>query len=75
MITDLNSILIFKTNIKTQKAKKRVLEQLSDYDAIEQATIDLTDKDCVLRIVSETLSTDEIISIITDFGHECSELE
>ena len=75
MITDLNSILIFKTNIKTQKAKKKVLDALSSLDEIEQATIDQSDIDCVLRIVSGTLSAEQIISIMTESGFECSELE
>ena len=75
MITDLNSILIFKTNIGTQKARKRVLNLLSTYNSIEQSSIDIDDIDCVLRIVSDTLSADQIISIITASGFECSELE
>ena len=75
MITDLNSILIFKTNIKTQRAKKRILDLLVAFDAIEQATVDLADKDCVLRIVSDRLSAEQIISIIIEAGFECSELE
>jgi len=75
MITDLNCILIFKTNIKTQKAKREMLSLLGTYEVIEQSSIDLADKDCVLRIVSETLSAEQIILIITDSGFECSELE
>jgi len=75
MITDLNSILIFKTNVRTQKAKKKVLDVLSAFDKIEQATIDHTDIDCVLRIVSGTLSAEQIIAIMTESGFECSELE
>ena len=75
MITDLNSILIFKTNIKTQRAKKRILDLLVAFNAIEQATVDLADKDCVLRIVSDRLSAEQIISIIIEAGFECSELE
>jgi len=75
MITDLNSILIFKTNIKTQRAKKRILDLLVAFAAIEQATVDLADKDCVLRIVSGSLSAEQIISIIIEAGFECSELE
>lgn len=75
MITDLNSILVFKTNIKTLKAKKKVLGLLNTYDSIEQSSIDLDDIDRVLRIVSGTLTPEQIISIIRASGFECSELE
>ena len=75
MITDLNSILIFRTNIKTPGAKKKALDVLSTFEEIDQATIDQSDIDCVLRIVSAALSAEEIITIMTEAGFECSELE
>jgi len=75
MILDIQNILIFKTNIQTKSAKKMVLEVLDNFDEIERSTIDLDDRDCVLRIVSDNLTTDQIISTIRSLGFECAELE
>jgi hypothetical protein len=75
MTTDLSSILIFKTNISTPEAKKRVLRLLGMYHTIEQSSVDLDDIDCVLRIVTDTFSAEQIISLIKESGFECSELE
>jgi accessory colonization factor AcfC len=75
MKTDLNNILIFKTNIQTSGDQERVQDTLDALDTIQQWNIDLNDVDCVLRIVSETLKPEQIISVINDQGFECAELE
>jgi len=75
MILDVQKILIFKTNIRTKSAKKRVLEALNDFNDIKRSTIDLDDRDCVLRIVSDNVTTNQIISTIRSLGFECTELE
>lgn len=75
MIADFNHILIFKTNIQTQRDKQRVQTILDARSAILQWNIDLHDVDCVLRIVSDTLTPEQIISTIRQLGYECAELE
>ena len=75
MIIDVQNILVFKTNIRTKSAKKRVLGALNDFNDIERSTIDLDDTDCVLRIVSGNVTTNQIISTIRSLGIECTELE
>jgi len=75
MPTDLNNILIFKTNIQTEPDKQRIQSLLEEHDAIQQSNIDLYDVDCVLRVISDTLTMQQVIKVITENGFECSELE
>lgn len=75
MITAINNILVFKTNIQTVFDKIRIQDALDSIDAIEKWNVDLQDTDCVLRIVSDTLTPGQIISVINHRGFECSELE
>lgn len=74
METNLNSIHVFKTNIK-EIAPNCVVDQiLTNHSDIQQWSIDLEDIDAVLRIVSKTLRTEEIIKLINATGYECQEL-
>ena len=75
MTTDLKHILIFKTNIETERQKQRVQATLDTHEHILQWNIDQHDIDCVLRIVSNTLTTEQIICLIKHHGFECTELE
>jgi len=74
METNLNHILIFKTNIDQLSTKCALSEALGKQTGISQWSIDHEDCDRVLRIVSETLSNQEIISFINAHGFECEEL-
>jgi len=74
METNLNHILVFKTNIDQLSAGCALSESLGKETRISQWSIDLEDCDRVLRIVSETLSNKEIISLINAHGFECAEL-
>ena len=75
MITTISNILVFKTNIQTAFDKIRIQDALDSIDAIEKWNVDLQDTDCVLRIVSDTLTPGQLISVINYRGFECSELE
>ncbi len=75
MTTELSHILIFKTNIRTAGDKMRIQHSLDASGSIQQWNIDLHDIDCVLRVVSDTLTPEEIISMIQNRGFECTELE
>ncbi|RZJ48788.1 MAG: hypothetical protein EOO44_19715 [Flavobacterium sp.] len=74
MEPNLNTIHIFKTNIKNLEQGCTMQETLNNHTAIQQWSIDHEDIDCVLRVVSETLEPKAIIAIINDLGHECQEL-
>ena len=75
MIAKVNNILVFKTNIRTRFDKIPIEDALGSIETIQQWNIDQHDIDCVLRIVSDTLTPHQIISIINQRGFECSELE
>ena len=75
MTTNLNHILIFKTNIQTEYDKHRIQPILDAHSNILEYNIDLQDIDCVLRVVSETLTPEQIIAVIKHNGFECTELE
>jgi tRNA G26 N,N-dimethylase Trm1 len=62
---------IFKTNVHEESDAKKLVKILKG--AIPTATInfDLNDCDKVLRVEAETVSTDEVISIIDSNGFTC----
>ncbi|MEN9908197.1 MAG: hypothetical protein RLZZ540_1346 [Bacteroidota bacterium] len=74
METDFNNILIFGTNIKTEKEKQIISKLLNTNPAIEQWNIDLEDIDSVLRIESKSLDAQQIITMITAEDFKCAEL-
>jgi len=74
METDLNTIHVFKTNIKNADPSCELHKTLNSHSDITEWSIDHEDVDCVLRIVSDVLKPESIITMITAFGHECQEL-
>lgn len=72
---NLTHIQIFKTNIKTADDKIKIAAALCTMAGIEEWSVDCEDIDCVLRVVSYTLSPSEIIKLITRTGFQCEELE
>jgi hypothetical protein len=75
METNLQNILVFATNIKTKNDKQKIISSLDDHSQIHQWNIDQEDIDCVLRIVSNTLSEQNIIQLINQHQFECVALE
>lgn len=75
MITELQNVLIFKTNIQDPQDVGSLKSILENTPHIHAWSIDTEDVDCVLRIVSSKLTTDTIIHLITNHGYECCELE
>lgn len=70
MEINIEHILLFKTTIRTE-ADRRFIAKVMEAQQIEQWTVDLQDIDCVLRIVSPTLKTEEVITLISDNGYQC----
>ena len=75
MTIDLSNILIFKTNIQTEFDRLRIKNVLDASQKVLKWNIDMDDVDRVLRIVSDTLTPEQIISVIEYVGFECAELE
>lgn len=67
--------LIFKTNIESDKEFKVVKKILSEKNNIRECTIDLEDVDRVLRILSDSLTVQEVEQEILNMGFYCKELE
>ena len=75
MTVDISNILIFKTNIRTEFDKLRIKNVLDASLKVLKWNIDMDDVDRVLRIVSDSLTPDQIISVMDYVGFECAELE
>ena len=75
MTIDLSNIFIFKTNIQTEFDKLRIKNVLDASQKVLKWNIDMDDPDRVLRIVSDSLRPEQIISLLDYVGFECSELE
>lgn len=75
MDANLNNILVFATNIQTESEEQKIAVLLNENTSIQQWSIDQEDIDCVLRIVSDTLSAEQLIEMINNFDFECTELK
>lgn len=66
-------IEIFKTNIKLKAAKNLVLAAIKQTLPGVVATLDLEDKDNVMRVVGawETVPTQQIIELVKQYGFTC----
>lgn len=71
----MNNIFIFKTNIQTEEDQERVSVLLDANDQIDSWSVDKEDIDCVLRIISDRITAEEIIFLINQAGYNCAELE
>ncbi len=71
----MNTIWVFKTNIKTNEDLLRVNDDLSGHQHIQEWSVDMEDVDCVLRVVASHIGAHDIISIINHAGFNCQELE
>lgn len=75
METNFDHILIFRTNIGPVPKNSVLHETFDNHPDILHWAIDAEDSDCVLRIVSPTLTPDEISAMVCRHGYDCSELE
>jgi hypothetical protein len=69
-----SNVLVFRTNINTKTEAKKILSSFSKEEVIKWS-IDLDDRDKILRIVSNTFSSDKLINLAKEKGLECIELE
>lgn len=71
---NLDHILLFKTDIKSEACKAKLEAILNNHEEISKWNVALDDSDYVLRVVSYTLSHQQIIELINHHGHFCCEL-
>lgn len=69
------NILVFATNIRTNNDKQLISQTLNKISEIQEWNIDQEDIDCVLRIVSKTLSEEQIINIVNRNNFNCTPLD
>ncbi|MBB6272475.1 hypothetical protein HDF26_002932 [Pedobacter cryoconitis] len=74
-MVNIDHVLIFKTNIKSESDKLRLKPALDEHLSIQEWNVDLMDEECVLRIISAQLSRHQVIKFINHLGYECSVLE
>ncbi len=72
---NIQNILVFATNIRTINDKQLISCILNENSEIHQWNIDQEDIDCVLRVVSETLSEQQIINIVNRHNFNCKPLD
>ncbi|MDR6843637.1 hypothetical protein [Flavobacterium granuli] len=75
MENQIENVLVFATNIATENDKQKISNILDGNTEIQQWTLDLEDIDRVLRIVSDTLSEEQIIKLLDNKNFNCSALE
>lgn len=74
MTHNTQNVLVFKTNIRTKTDTLIIKDIFATKTQIDNWTIDTEDEDCVLRVVSNNLSAENIIELIKDKGYQCHEL-
>jgi hypothetical protein len=67
-------IHIFKTNITTNADKEKLQTVFGTSEGIHEWSVDLDDVDCVLRVISPSLSREKITEIVSRTGYNCAEL-
>ena len=74
MAHNFDHILLFKTNIACNGDKLFLHAVLDGNPEIIKWTVDMEDTDCVLRIISYTLTHCQIIELLNTHGYTCHEL-
>ncbi len=67
-------MLILKTNINSKFDFKRVRHSLNNTFKINECTVDLGDRDKVLRVVGNELSMENVINRVKNLGYNCEDL-
>ncbi len=67
-------ILVFKTNLTSVKSVNLLKPHLNETEGIIQWNVDLQDRDKVLRIKTESISSQQIVNLVSTRGFECEEL-
>jgi len=69
------NILIFKTNINSAGEFNFVKTHLAKKRGVFECTIDLDDRDKILRVISEKLTVKQVERKVALLGFYCRELE
>ena len=75
MYTNIDHILVLKTNIRFASDRQKISIFLDTHKEILQWNLDRHDIDCILRIVSSTLTYNDIIEMLRQQGFDASALD
>jgi hypothetical protein len=67
-------ILVFRTNIASTAQKEFLISFLRGQIKVDEINIDMEDVDKVLRVVSDSATCEQIISLLRAQGFFCEEL-
>lgn len=67
-------ILILSTNVYTKKDLRRLSPVLDNDKRINDWNVDMDDIDRVLRITTGQMTSEDVISLLTEAGFHCREL-
>ena len=68
-------VLVFKTNVRYKKHVHAIAAQLDQFADISKWNVDLHDKDKILRVEGDALSSAIIENTLQKAGYYCKELE
>lgn len=68
-------ILIFKTDINSKADFLRIRKELFNTYNLKECTVDLEDKDRILRVVGNNLKIPDITLSVNTIGFTCKELQ
>ncbi|MFD2571104.1 hypothetical protein ACFSUS_10695 [Spirosoma soli] len=70
----MTNVLVFRTNINSDKRIHQAACRLCKLRGICRWSIDLEDSDCVLRVETDQLTEADIIRLLTRAGFQCDSL-
>jgi len=73
-MTKLDHIHIFATDIKGFRHGCELPQIFDTHAGISEWSLDAEDVDCVLRVVSPSLTPKQIVQIVRQHGYNCHEL-
>jgi hypothetical protein len=68
-------VLVFKTNANSTDDFLKINDHLSHSFNLQDCSIDLDDHDKVLRVVSDSISTGDVIKQLNNLGFLCQEMD
>lgn len=75
MTIDINNIHVFKTNIASDSDMDKLKSVFNENIDVIAWSVDMEDIDCVLRVVSASISPKMIMELVIGLGYHCIELE
>ena len=72
---EMQTVEVFKTNVKQKRHAKRLLNILSQQFPLCRINFDLEDCDKILRIEGNNIRHEKITALVTGHGYQCDILE